>query len=411
VAAVAVAAALAWSLPGGRPPVPRHRTPESARVPVAPVDARRNASRALAPATVDAMGLADDAVGWAADGDGLYLTTDRGAVWRTITPPNLADQDVSDRIGALDAVGRDDLWLPLEDVPGLVPYSQSTDGSVRGEGIDRSTDGGQTWTFTALPGCLQGCGADLGVDFVDPEHGFATTGPSPSSSTLVYSTDDGGTTWVRLAGSLPGWSAQVTFTSVLDGWAVSGPAFGRDGRSTSPGGVLFRTTDGGMSWSPARGLPSGDRFGLPTFFGHDVGVVVSNPEGAPGRATSVFVTEDGGVAWRPRRLPDIPGLRDFEPRGLGSRFAAPGPEDWKIDTGSSVFTTTDAGRTWTQATPRPRSAPGSVSSVVFSTPRDGLAVTLPPGCTGLTTVPDGRQCFPTLVVSTDGGRHWSPVRP
>ena len=138
---------------------------------------------------------------------------------------------------------------------------------------------------------------------------------------------------------------------------------------------------------------------------------MSNPEGAPGRATSVFVTEDGGVAWRPRRLPDIPGLRDFEPRGLGSRFAAPGPEDWKIDTGSSVFTTTDAGRTWTQATPRPRSAPGSVSSVVFSTPRDGLAVTLPPGCTGLTTVPDGRQCFPTLVVSTDGGRHWSPVRP
>ena len=418
VAAIAVGAA---RKPPNRPPViPVHRTGGSKTLPATPTPPNPGVSSALAYIPVNDIGLADDSVGWAADGIGIYLTTDQGRSWRTITPPNLANEDVSGRIGAMDAVGQSDLWLVLEDVPGLVPYSQSEDGSDRGQGIDRSTDGGQTWTFSALPGCLQECGANLSVSFVDPEHGFATIGPALHGPTMLFSTDDGGATWTRLGGlpdlgevvvDGPGPTAQIVFSSALDGWAVTGPTFGGSGQQTSPGGVLYRTTDGGASWSPASGLPSKDQFALPTFFGTHTGVVLSNPAGVPKQSTSVFVTDDGGVTWTAHRLPTIAGLASFKPRGLGFRIAAIGPANWKIDAGSAIFSTTNAGRTWTRSVPIPMSESGSVSSVVFSSSRDGMAVSLPPGCSEPNTVPHGPLCYPSLTVTTDGGNQWVPVQP
>jgi hypothetical protein len=39
-----------------------------------------------------------------------------------VTPPNVKGVTVSIHITAVDAVGTDDLWAVLEDVPGLVPF-------------------------------------------------------------------------------------------------------------------------------------------------------------------------------------------------------------------------------------------------------------------------------------------------
>ena len=348
----------------------------------------------------------------AADGTGIYQTTDQGRSWRTITPPNLVNEDVSDRIGALEAVGQNDLWLALEDVPGLVPYSQSIDGSDRGGGIDRSTDGGRTWSFSALPGCLQACGANLSMSFVDAEQGFAAIGSGQPGSTMLFSTDDGGATWTELGAKRNlGGSAQIVFSSALDGWAITGPTLGDRGQQTSPGGVLYRTTDGGVSWSPALGLPSKERFALPTFFGTKTGVMLSNPDGAPAESTSVFVTDDGGVSWTAHPLPAIGGLASLKPRGLGSRFVAIGPTSWRIDIGSALYSTSNSGRIWTWFVPKPASEAGSVSSVVFSSSGDGMAITLPPDCSGPNFEPQGPQCFPSLTVSTDGGSQWVPAKP
>jgi hypothetical protein len=126
---------------------------------------------------VQTMGLAGSQLEWAANGTNLWVTADGGQTWRSVTPPNLSAMTVSEHITAVDAVGTDDLWVVIEDVPGLVPYSQSVDGSDRGEGIDRSTDGGRTWTFSAVPPeCLQTCGP-ISVSFVDAEHGYAEASP------------------------------------------------------------------------------------------------------------------------------------------------------------------------------------------------------------------------------------------
>ena len=109
------------------------------------------------------MGLADRSLAWITTGNTLEVTTDGGLTWRTITPLNLHGVTVSEDVTAVDAVGSNDLWVVISDVPGLVTPNN---GSSRGEGIDESTDGGKSWTFVALPGCIQSCGS-LSLSMVD----------------------------------------------------------------------------------------------------------------------------------------------------------------------------------------------------------------------------------------------------
>ena len=417
--ASAIGLAAAHNGSGNPPTVPAGRVGGSRTQPVTTSPSNQAAASTLHYTPVQVIGLADGGVGWAADESDIYLTTDQGRTWRTVTPPNLANQFVPERIGAMDAIGDSDLWLVLVDVPGLPP--PSTAASDRGSGIDRSTDGGQTWTFSALPGCLQTCGANLSLSFVDPEHGFATIGPLRSGPTLLFSTDDGGATWTEVGGlpdlggipvGGPEPEPQIAFTSLLDGWAVTSPTFGGTGQQTSPGGTLYRTTDGGVSWSPAPGLPANEQYSLPTFFGTQVGVMLSNPEDVPPESSSVYVTDDGGNTWTTHPVPAIAGLARFKPGGIGFRFVAIDPVDWKIDTGSTLYSTNNAGDTWTSSVPVPKSGAGSVTSVVFSSPQDAMAMALPPACSEpVSTAQTFTQCLPSLTASTDGGSTWAPVTP
>jgi photosystem II stability/assembly factor-like uncharacterized protein len=363
------------------------------------------------------MGLADDSLGWVADASGIFLTTDQGQNWRPITPPIFTGQYPSDRIDAMVGVGSTDLWLPVVDVIGLFPPARG-EASDRFNGIEHSTDGGATWTFTALPGCLQACGADISLSFIDAQHGFALEGYVDGQRARLFSTDDGGAAWVPVGnlpdiGGLDIGSGQMAFSDARHGWVASGATttYGQSGQITSSGGVLYRTTDGGATWSKAPGLPSDDRYGIPSFFGSRQGVVLGYPNDEPSQSALVFETDNSGATWTAHRLPPDRGLNDYHQNGIGTPFAAIGPASWKIDTGSAVYTTVDAGRTWSRSVPNPKSEPGSVSSVVFSSSTDGTAISLPPGCAAPVTVPNVNQCFPSLTVSTDGGSQWVPETP
>jgi photosystem II stability/assembly factor-like uncharacterized protein len=403
LALVALGVTIAFTSDGPTvPPAGKSQQVGAPKTALPPNSGTRSVSPTGSYSLVQTVGLADAEVAWAASSTGIYVSTDRGSDWRTVTPPNLADQDVVERIGALSAVGADDLWLVLVDVPGLVPYEASVDGSDRGAGIDRSTDGGRTWTFASLPGCLQSCGANLSVSFTDAQHGFATIGPGESGPTLLFSTVDGGATWVR-AGDLPdlgsilvdapGSSPQMEFVTAEDGWVVT------------------RTTDAGSSWSHATGLPTQNHYLLPTFFGRQDGVVLATSQTSTHQSSSVYITVDGGATWAARRLPHIPGLAGYKPGGLQFRFAAIDRSSWKIDVGSTIYSTRDAGRRWLREIPRPKARPGMVTSAVFSSPQDGLAITEPPACSDTAHTSALTQCFPTLTGTTDGGKRWSPVTP
>jgi len=350
-------------------------------------------------------------VGWAMNGETLSLTADAGRTWRTITPSPLVDQEAGDRIDSIAAAGNDDLWVAAGDVIGLVPFSRSVDGSDRGAEILRSTDGGGRWSSSTLPGCLQTCGGNLSLSFVDRLHGFATIGPGPSHASVLYATDDGGVTWSPVA-TMPfaPSGSTIVFADTEDGWALSQPGAGPGSQSTlfsgSSAPSLYRTTDGGRTWARAPGLPATASYTLPTFFDDHDGVVFAL---AP--HPTVFATADGGHRWRRVSVPVGGSVTGLAPP---PHFSAPTPSHWYLSWGRTLVETTDGGATWTTVDtavpwpldPGPGPAKGGAWALTFLSPTDGWAVVGTPPC----RAPTG-CAGETLIATHDGGRTWGYLNP
>lgn len=90
-----------------------------------------------------------------------------------------------------------------------------------------TSDGGQSWrTYHYPAGALQ---------FLDPQIGW-------SLGKVIYQTVNGGANWTEM-GRVP-WQGQFSFVDQSRGWAV-GRSDSADGRSYT----LYRTDDGGQSWT------------------------------------------------------------------------------------------------------------------------------------------------------------------
>ncbi|MGH9487979.1 MAG: WD40/YVTN/BNR-like repeat-containing protein [Terriglobales bacterium] len=183
-----------------------------------------------------------------------------------------------------------------------------TAGPGRG-GVYKSTDGGKTWKQMGL--------ADTGVIswiVVDPQnpdvvyaaafgHVFA-----PDTERGVYKTTDGGATWKKVlyvndqtaavALSMDPQNPQVVYASM---WQVWRQAWGLS--SGGPGSGIYKTTDGGTTWSNIThrpGLPKG-------IFGNiDVAVAPSEPNVLyaviqanykPGLPGGLFRSTNAGASW------------------------------------------------------------------------------------------------------------------
>jgi hypothetical protein len=348
--------------------------------------------------------------GWAMWGaEGLAITTDMGQTWKTVTlPPYFKGRSIEELMNSFAAWGPSDLWMSVGNVIGAVPLKQPMDGSVRESGIIRSTDGGATWTFVALPGCLQGCGGAPSMSFVDAEHGFATTGPDQFGRTTMFSTSDGGASWQELS-LLPGEmsGAQITFSNLADGWAVTA-AIDNTSDAASPSSeenTLLRTTDGGLTWQPAPGLPVHGLYELPTFFGNDDGLVVSY-----GPSPTTFTTSDGGATWTAHRLPfgsTGPALPPSQYQPVP--FAAPSFMTWFALTSHALIETTDAGAHWQTVTSQItwQTAFGPSQSLYFFSATDGWVLNPEVPCTAA----DSWNCGTELTATDDGGRTWKAMNP
>jgi photosystem II stability/assembly factor-like uncharacterized protein len=140
--------------------------------------------------------------------------------------------------------------------------------------IDRTTDGGNSWTQCSTPDGAQGSVSSF--FFIDPLHGYASIlvagGTDPNR---VWITSDGGASWNDLpsmgtgtATSIYGTSSALIITDLFSAGAVStdgGQTFSSslpslslglgflddlNGIATNFGKPWQRTTDGGLSWIP-----------------------------------------------------------------------------------------------------------------------------------------------------------------
>ncbi len=231
--------------------------------------------------------------GVAGDGRTFYMGAVGGGVWKT-TNAGRTWNPVSDAlpvssIGALAVAPSD---------PSVV-YAGSGEADMRsdiihGNGMYRSADAGATWTAIGLADSRQ-----IGRIVVDPSDPntllVAALGHAygPNDTRGVYRSTDGGASWTRTlfhdrdTGAIdlaadP--SMHVVFASL---WQTRRPPWSVYPPSKGPGTGLYRSADGGVTWTQLRGN------GFPSDGVGKIGLAVAPSK--PQRVYAIVDAKDGGL--------------------------------------------------------------------------------------------------------------------
>ena len=218
---------------------------------------------------------------------------------------------------------------------------------------------------------------------------------SGARGTVVHTTD--GVTWVQ---------DTVRGAESLDFRAIAATS-ARVAHVLSIGDSsrIYRTTDGGRTWSLTfTNTRVGAFFDAIQFWDAQHGIAMSDP--VDGRFL-VITTEDGGETWRElpaERLPrSLPGEAAFA--ASGTCLMVRGKSDaWLVSGGGAtarVHHTPDRGRSWTVVDTPIRAGAGSagIFSIAFADARNGVIA----GGDYQQPTQRGRN----LAVTRDGGRTWT----
>lgn len=285
-----------------------------------------------------------------------------------------------------------------------------------GPALWRTADSGQHWTRVRTPAPT----APGLVSFVDPSHGWclAPIGPQPFSfaspildrqEVALFRTGDGGTSWSQVLRT-----DQSAANHGLDGDGVKTWIWFRDlstgwiGQTTLGGhAVLYATTDGGDSWIrqelplPPAGWGSPSAVfdeGAPTPTSSG-SVALVVALGVQGPNQGNFLLQDWYVyTWQASSWAD-------PVRVPGPAFSVVrGTEGrrWWATNSSTLMESDDAGNHWRVGGEGPRGRLFSRFDAID--PDHGWALLLDPQTCGY-----GLPCVISLARTTDGGRHWTLV--
>ncbi|HET9275645.1 MAG TPA: hypothetical protein VFN96_06220 [Gemmatimonadales bacterium] len=283
-----------------------------------------------------------------ADRSTWYVAVHSGGVWKTVnagtTWTPLFDGQASYSIGtvALDPSSPLTVWVGSGE-----NNSQRSVGF--GDGIYRSTDGGRSWTNLGLKGS-----GHIGKILVHPTDSrvvyVSAIGPlwSPGGDRGVYKTTDGGKSWVQSLKPDNEWTGAYDLAfDPRDPDVMYATTWQRARRQWGfidggPGSALWKTTDGGATWSRlSRGLPTTElgKIGLAVSPAspNTVYAIVE----AASRAGGFYRSEDGGQNWS-RMNPMVAG----PPFYYHKLFADPKDPDRVYSMDVRLMMTEDGGRTW-----------------------------------------------------------------
>lgn len=227
-------------------------------------------------------------------GGGVWKTEDAGQTWRNVTDGFVRTGSV----GALAVAPSD----PNVVYAGMGEHAVRGVMTSHGDGMYRSTDAGKTWVHLGLAATRQI--SRIVVDPRDPDHVYVAAqgtafGPNPERG--IYRSLDGGRTWalvhhVSASAGASDLSIDATNPRVLYASYWDHQRFPWQVRSGGPGSGLWKTTDGGDTWTRLTA-------GLPTLMGKtgisvspvDPNLVWAIIEAEKG---GLYKSEDAGTTWR-----------------------------------------------------------------------------------------------------------------
>jgi photosystem II stability/assembly factor-like uncharacterized protein len=258
-------------------------------------------------------------------GDGIFKSTDGGETWQHVGLPDVQQ------------VGRLVVHPTRPDVVFVAgmghPYGPNEE-----RGVFRTRDGGRTWTRVLYVDHNTGAN-QVEIDAADPDTLYAALwehreGPWENASfsgpnSGLYKSTDGGTTWRKLAGGLPGAAQGVGRVTV--GLAPSDPrrvyamVQARNGRG------LYRSDDAGDTW---RLVSTDPRLSV------DIRVHPANPDVVFVANIAAYRSDDGGRTWR--SIKGAPGGDDYQRIWINPLQ----PDIMLFTADQGAVVTVNGGRTW-----------------------------------------------------------------
>jgi photosystem II stability/assembly factor-like uncharacterized protein len=277
-------------------------------------------------------------------GGGVFKTIDAGETWQS-----LWDDQPTGSIGAIAVAPSDPNILYVGSGEGLARPDLST-----GDGVYKSTDAGKSWTHLGLRDTQQI--GQVAVDPTNPNIVFiAAEGHpyGPNEQRGLYKSTDGGTTFKRVlfvndhtGASEVRIDPQHTNIVFAGMWQrQEGPW--ENGSWEGPDGGLYKSTDGGDSWTKLTGggLPDGiTQVNVTISPTNDKRIYI---EAATGRKVGLYRSDDGGSTWV--HAPENDSRPEERIGGGDVPVPVVDPKDPDTLYVASVVTwkSTDAGKTWT----------------------------------------------------------------
>jgi len=320
------------------------------------------------------------------DPNTLYIGHAKGGVWKTtdggVTWAPLTDGLSSQVVGCLtlDPVDPNTVYFGT----GEEYFAGYTLGGV---GIWKSTDGGATWT---LKGNSTFAGRRINAISIDPTD---TSRWVVCSDLGFHTTTDGGATFtLRKAGVGSALERHPTIANTLYG-AMGWPF----GGSTASANGVYKSTDGGVTWTLLAGPPTGTSAGR-----YELSICKGTPSVVyavctvpPGTSSAylmkgVWKTTNGGSTWT--QIATTSSFPNSWPQGWYDLAIKANPDNSNVCYVADVvpYKTTNSGATWTFL-----GNPGGHPDI--------HAIEILPGASS--TVYLGQDSG--LYISTDGGSSWT----
>jgi photosystem II stability/assembly factor-like uncharacterized protein len=338
------------------------------------INARVYGGMHLRSSVEDGITIGRDVAAWVARRYFLRLNASPWALQRAVGLPAFPNPDLQ-----FSAVNENVCW------------------GIKGETADfvRTTNGGESWTVSAVQGASGLAGSCITA--LDANTAWAAMySISGSTSSGIFKTTDGGSTWARQTGVFPGLGGYpdvIQFFDSNNGVCVGNP---RNGYFE-----IYTTANGGTNWTR---VPS---VNIPPPLQSEQGIAGGGHPRSVGNnlwfstySASLFRTTDRGITWTVAR--NIIGdghAFDFAFKDSSNGLAC------TFDGGNFLSRTSDGGATWTPILPIPSGLSGlSPYWVAYAKGTSGSYV-----ITSNYNIGWPVPAVPGSAYSTDSGLSWSPI--